>query len=273
MSERLQIAFQQAPAGRTRLITYLMAGDPDPEISLSRLEGLATAGVDILEVGIPFSDPTADGPVIQSAALRALEESVTVKKCLELVRKFRVRFETPVLFMSYLNPLLQYGFEKFVRDAVDAGVDGLILPDLPWQEGQGLRGLTAQLVGQRLAFIPMIAQTSQPQDIKALGSGDLQGFAYVLSRNGITGGEAAIPSKVLDFLGYLRQDVKLPLCIGFGIQKAEQVERLAPYVDGVVVGSALVQRFYDLDRQNLSEMERKKGEQEIFAWVSQLKGL
>ena len=269
MSERLQQAFQRPPVGLTRLITYTMAGDPDLEASLRRLIGLADSGIDILELGVPFSDPMADGPVIQAAAERALAGGMTLKKVLELVRKFRQTHTTPLLLMTYLNPLLKYGWEKFVQEAVEAGVDGLILPELPFQEGKSLRELTFQLVGNRLTFIPMIAQTSQKEDIQALAS-EQQGFAYVLSRNGITGGQVEIPTRLLEFLQELRRDLQLPLCVGFGIQKTEQVQRLAAVVDGVIVGSALVERFYSLDKEGLDKVATVIREKEVYNWVAGL---
>ncbi len=270
MSERLQQAFQRPPVGLTRLITYIMAGDPDLEVSLRRLIGLADSGVDILELGVPFSDPMADGPIIQAAAERALSGGMTLKKVLELVRQFRQTHATPLLLMTYLNPLLKYGWEKFVQDAVVAGVDGLILPELPFREGKSLRELTFELVGKRLSFIPMIAQTSQYEDIQALVL-EQQGFAYVLSRNGITGGQVDIPTRLLEFLQELKRDLQLPLCVGFGIQKTEQVQRLASVVDGVIVGSALVERFNSLDKEGLGSEATEIREIEIYNWVASLK--
>lgn len=271
MSERLSKVLNHPPVGRTRLVAYLMAGDPNPETSVRRLRGLADCGVDIMELGIPFSDPMADGPVIQAAAERALAAGMTVAKSLEIVQEFRTTHDTPLLLMSYLNPLLQYGWEKFVRDAVESGVDGLILPDLPWRESKGLRELTSTLVGEKLTFIPMIAQTSQERDVLAIAEQN-QGFVYVLSRNGITGGEAEIPDKVLEFVENLKYHLSIPRCVGFGIQKPEQVERLATVADGVVVGSAIVKRFALLDQEKLLETELQERENDIFAWIRTLKG-
>ncbi len=269
MSERLNRAFSEPAVGMTRLIMYVMAGDPDMETSVRRLSGLAESGVDVIELGIPFSDPMADGPVIQAAAERALAGGMNLTKTLEIVRTFRESYATPLLLMGYLNPLLQYGWERFVEDAVVAGVDGLIIPDLPWDESKGLRALTAELGGELLTFIPMIAQTSEREDIEAL-TAEEKGFAYVLSRNGITGGEVEIPATVLDFLKDLRQ-LKLPLCVGFGIRNPKQVQRLAPFVDGVVVGSALVDRLAALDAEGIDLNTMKEREQEIFQWVQSLK--
>ncbi|HBP66381.1 MAG TPA: tryptophan synthase subunit alpha [Desulfosporosinus sp.] len=272
MSKRLDRIFSQPAKGKTRLIAYLMAGDPTPETTLRRLKGLADYGVDVLELGVPFSDPIADGPVIQSAGERALKGGMTLVKTLEIVREFRVLHETPVLLMSYLNPLLRYGWGKFVKDAVEAGVDGLILPDLPWKEGTNLRTETKRLVGTQLSFIPIVAQTSQEEDLLELSIGS-QGFIYVLSRNGITGGEAEISAKVTGFINGLKQHTQLPRCVGFGIQTAKQVHCLAEYCDGVIIGSAIVRQFSELDKKELSELELRKGETEILEWVAEINSI
>lgn len=270
MSERLNAVFKSEPTGVTRLVSYIMAGDPSVETSLRRLRGLADHGVDVLELGVPFSDPMADGVVIQAAAERALNAHMTVKNTLDLVRKFRKTHDTPLLLMSYLNPLLRYGWDQLVEDAVDAGVDGFILPDLPWSEGQGLRTRTKKRVGNRLAFIPMIAQTSREQDVEAV-SRETEGFAYVLSRNGITGGEVEIPANVRNFIENLGNSLQIPRCVGFGIQKPEQVRTLAKVCDGVVVGSALVKAFAKLDQNHLEDHDLIKQEKEVFTWLASLK--
>ncbi|MHB1652973.1 MAG: tryptophan synthase subunit alpha [Desulfitobacteriaceae bacterium] len=270
MSKRLDEVFQGPPHGLTRLITYVMAGDPSFEISLRRLKGLAASGVDVLELGVPFSDPMADGPIIQAAGERALTTGMTVQEVLRLVREFRLEEKTPLLLMSYLNPLLRYGWERFVIEAVESGVDGLILPDLPWREGRSLRNEAEKRVGNRLTFIPMIAQTSQEEDIRALQS-EKRGFVYVLSRNGITGGEAEIPLTVRSYIAQLKEVLTLPRCVGFGIQKKEQVEVLADICEGVVVGSALVDRFARLDAAGLSGEALRTKEEEVYAWLVGLK--
>ncbi|AET66302.1 tryptophan synthase, alpha subunit [Desulfosporosinus orientis DSM 765] len=271
MSERLNSIFKSKPAGITRLISYIMAGDPSAEISLRRLQGLADHGVDVLELGVPFSDPMADGVVIQAAGERALKGGMTVKKTFDLVRDFRKTHHTPLLIMSYLNPLLRYGWDRMVEDAAEAGVDGFILPDLPWREGHGLRSRTRKRVGSKLTFIPMIAQTSREQDVEAV-SRETEGFAYVLSRNGITGGEVEIPPNVREFIKRLENNLKIPRCVGFGIQKPEQVQVLAKVCDGVVVGSALVDAFAKLDKDCRTEEELMAKEKEIFQWMAGLKG-
>lgn len=273
MSNRLQRALSKAQQKSSQnslgkgLITYLMAGDPDLETTLGRLLGLAQAGVDVLELGVPFSDPIADGPVIQEAGLRALAGGMNLNRTLELVSRFRAQNrETPVILMSYLNPLLNYGYDRFFADAVASGVDGLILPDLPWRESMPLRQRAQSLVGDQLTFIPMIAQTSHPDHIQSLTL-LTEGFAYVLSRNGISGVEAEIPPHILDFILSLKSSLLLPRFVGFGIQTSEQVNRLSGACEGVIVGSALVRRFAELDALNLPEPERTQGEQVIYDWI------
>lgn len=270
MSERLKGVFKSEPKGVTRLVSYIMAGDPSVEVSLRRLKGLADHGVDVLELGVPFSDPMADGVVIQAAAERALNAQMTVKKTLELVKEFRRTHNTPLLLMSYLNPLLRYGWDQFVVDAAEVGVDGFILPDLPWREGEGLRTRTKNRVGNKLDFIPMIAQTSREQDVQAVAQ-VTEGFAYVLSRNGITGGEVEIPANVSKFIESLGNSLQIPRCVGFGIQKPEQVRALAKVCDGVVVGSALVKAFANLDQGGLEEQDLIEQEKEVFTWLASLK--
>lgn len=269
MSERLEKLFACAPQGITRFVAYLMAGDPDYKTSLRRLKGLAENGVDILELGVPFSDPMADGPIIQAAGERALNAGMTLGRVLAMVRDFRREHDTPLLLMSYLNPLFRYGWDDFVREAADSGVDGLILPDLPWREGQAFRDRAEQLVGRRLAFVPMIAQTSQEEDISLLKETE-GGFAYVLSQNGITGEEAGLPAQVRAFIETLGGSLRLPRCVGFGIQRREQVERLAEVAEGVIVGSALVERLALLDRVQCNEGELLAGEKEIYTWLRTL---
>lgn len=269
MSQLLEKALKIKGPG---LITYLMAGDPDPDTTLRRLLGLARSGVNVLELGVPFSDPIADGPVIQAAGLRALEASMDLKKVLKLVHAFRQQNQdTPLVLMSYLNPLLSYGYEHFLKDAVQAGVDGLILPDLPWRESQAFRQKAHEVAENQLVFIPMIAQTSLPEHIQSLTELE-DGFVYVLSRNGITGGQAEIPPHILNYIQNLKENLTLPRYVGFGIQAPEQVAKLSEVCEGVVVGSALVKKFAQIDALNLPEDEKVKREQEVYQWITSLRG-
>ncbi|AFM02021.1 tryptophan synthase, alpha chain [Desulfitobacterium dehalogenans ATCC 51507] len=277
MSDRLETSLARArlktpmnPMGMG-LITYLMAGDPDSETTLRRLTGLGEVGVDILELGVPFSDPIADGSVIQSAGLRALQQGINLKKVLNLVARFRKENQdTPLLLMSYLNPLLHYGYDRFLNDAFTAGVDGLILPDLPWRESTPFRQRAYELLQDRLAFIPMIAQTSRPNHIHDLAQ-EQKGFVYVLSRNGITGGDAEIPLQTLQFIHSLQTVLSTPCYVGFGIQSSAQVHKLSQACQGVIVGSALVKKFAELDSRPLPEQELRCREQDIYTWIGSLR--
>lgn len=276
MSERLKRAFRGRPDGVTRLVAYLMAGDPDTETSLRRLKGLAGVGVDVLELGIPFSDPMADGPVIQSAGERALRAGVGVETALEIIRDFRREYETPLLIMSYLNPLLHYGWETFIEDAAAAGADGLILPDLPWSEGRILREKAKERVGSRLAFVPILAQTSEKDDILLLQAEEERfkedgSFVYVLAKNGITGGESEIRESVRSFVKGVREYVSMPRCVGFGVQNKEQVRLLEGITEGIIIGSALVDRFAAIDAAALTPNMILNAEREVYAWLARLK--
>lgn len=269
MSQRLEAALKIT--GETGLITYLMAGDPDSATTLRHLLGLAHAGVNILELGVPFSDPIADGPVIQAAGQRALKGGMNLKKILHLITAFREHNPvTPLLLMSYLNPLLAYGYDLFLEDAVQAGVDGLILPDVPWKESLPFRQKAHEIIDDQLTFIPMIAQTSLPAHIQSLTEVE-SGFVYVLSRNGITGGEAGIPPHILNSIQALKGTLSIPHYVGFGIQSPEQVTKLSDVCDGVIVGSALVKKFAQLDALKLPEHEKIAREQEIYLWISSLR--
>ena len=255
------------------LITYLMAGDPDPATTLRRILGLAQAGVDILELGVPFSDPIADGPVIQAAGQRALKQRMDLEQLFQIVEQFRQANQTtPILLMSYLNPILSYGYDRFLKEAKEAGVDGFILPDLPWRENYPFRQRAEELFPHHFAFIPMIAQTSAPSHIAEIAREE-KGFAYILSRNGITGGEAEIPDSVLQFLQSLQSALSLPCYIGFGIRSSAQIAKLKDFSQGVIIGSALVQKFADLDTQALPHQELLKQEKAIYTWIRELRNI
>jgi len=276
LSERLKRVFQDGSAGVTKLVAYLMAGDPDQETSLRRLKGLADMGVNVLEVGIPFSDPMADGPVIQSAGERALGAGVRVETVLDIIRRFRREKDIPLLIMSYLNPLLHYGWEAFVEDAAAAGVDGLILPDLPWGQGRSLREKASERVGSRLAFIPILAQTSEKEDVLLLQAEAERfeqdgSFVYILAKNGITGGESEIHESVRKFVSGIRDYLLMPRCVGFGIQTEEQRRRLAGIAEGIIIGSALVERFAAIDKAGLEPDRVLAAEQEVYSWLDKLK--
>lgn len=227
-----------ASEGRSAFLPYFPIGWPTVAASLEAIEGMAAAGADGFEIGIPFSDPLADGPVIQAATQRALENGVTVRGCIEAVRELRGRgVLQPMLLMGYLNPLLAYGSKQFVADAKDAGVDGIIIPDLPPDEAEEWVGLCAKA---NLALVFFLAPTSTPARIN-LVTDQATGFIYVVSLTGVTGARAALPNELEAFLAGVRSAAgDLPLVLGFGIGTPEQAQRVNGLTNGFIVGSALV---------------------------------
>jgi tryptophan synthase alpha chain len=230
--------------GRAALVTFTMAGDPDYDSALSILKALPAAGADVIELGMPFTDPMADGPAIQAAGLRALAAGQDMQRTLALVRDFRRGDDaTPVVLMGYYNPIYVYGPQRFLADAKSAGVDGLIVVDLPPEEDAELC-LPALKAG--LNFIRLATPTTDDKRLPAVLK-NTSGFVYYVSITGITGSAAPDPGKVKDAVARIKRHTKLPVCVGFGVRTAEQARAIAQAGDGVVVGSALV----DAVRQSL----------------------
>lgn len=222
---------------RAAFMPYFPIGFPDYETSLDVIYAMAGQGVDGFEIGIPFSDPLADGPVIQEATQRALENGTTVRKCLEGVRALRDKgVQQPMLMMGYINPLLSYGVDQFVRDAKAAGADGLIVPDLPPEEGSLFAEACAR---EEMALIFFLAPTSNAERIR-LVSEQARGFIYVVSLTGVTGARRELPPELGAFIARLRAETNQPLVLGFGISSPEQARMMNGLVDGFIVGSALV---------------------------------
>jgi tryptophan synthase alpha chain len=225
--------------GRTGLVTYLTAGDPNPDTSAKLFAGLAAAGADLIEIGMPFSDPMADGPAIQEAGQRALKQGMNLRSTLTLVRKLRRADDaTPVVLMGYYNPIYRYGGVAFARDAIDAGVDGLIIVDLPPEEDAELTG-PARAVG--LDVIRLATPTSDESRLPRIVE-QASGFIYYVAIAGITGTRSADSSEVAAAVAKLRQFTDLPIAVGFGIRTPEQAAAVAHAADAAVVGTALVQR-------------------------------
>jgi tryptophan synthase alpha chain len=231
--------------GRAALVTFVMAGDPDYATSVAILKALPKAGADVIELGMPFTDPMADGPSIQAAGLRALQAGQDMKKTLAAVRDFRAGDgATPIVLMGYYNPIYIYGVEKFLADAKSAGVDGLIVVDLPPEE-DGELCLPALNAG--FNFIRLATPTTDDKRLPVVLT-NTSGFVYYVSITGITGSAAPEPDKVAAAVARIKRHAKLPVCVGFGVRTGEQVLALAQGADGVVVGSALV----DAVRKSLS---------------------
>jgi tryptophan synthase alpha chain len=223
--------------GRAALVTFTMAGDPDYDTALAIAEALPKAGADVIELGMPFTDPMADGPAIQAAGVRALKAGQNMKKTLELVRAFRKTDDaTPIVLMGYYNPIYIYGADRFLVDAKAAGVDGLIVVDLPPEEDDELCLPTLKT---GLNFIRLATPTTDDKRLPAVLN-NTSGFVYYVSITGITGAAAPDAGKVAGAVARIKRHTKLPVAVGFGVKTAEQARAIASGADGVVVGSALV---------------------------------
>ena len=238
MTTRIDRRFAQLKTeGRAALVTFLTAGDPDAETSLALLRAIPAAGADVVELGMPFTDPMADGPAIQISSQRALKAGQTLKKTLDIVRAFRQADDaTPLVLMGYYNPIYVYGVDRFLRDAKSAGVDGLIVVDLPPEEDEELC-LPALKAG--VNFIRLATPTTDDKRLPAVLA-NTSGFVYYVSITGITGAATPDPAKVAAAVARIKRHTKLPVAVGFGVRTAEQAAVIAAGADGVVVGSALV---------------------------------
>ena len=237
-----------AKEGRAGLVTFLTAGDPDYDTSLTIVRALPKAGADVIELGVPFTDPMADGPAVQAAGLRALKAGQTLKKTLDMVRAFREQESaTPVILMGYYNPIYIYGVEKFLKDAHAAGVDGLIVVDLPPEEDNELC-IPALKAG--LSFVRLATPTTDDKRLPTVLK-NTSGFVYYVSITGITGSAKPDNSKVAAAVARIKRHTKLPVAVGFGVKAADQARVIAENADAVVVGSALVDALRaTLDGQN-----------------------
>lgn len=244
------------------LVTFITAGDPDLQTTADMIGELAAAGADLIELGIPFSDPMADGATIQLSSERALAAGTTLPAILAMVKDVRKHSEVPLILMGYYNPIFSYGAEKFVHDAVDAGVDGVILVDLPPEEADG-EGFSRVAREQGLDIIFLLAPTSDEDRIsKVIKRG--RGFIYYVSVTGVTGARKDISASLAEETQRIRSATGLPLVVGFGISDPQQAGTIAAFGDGVVVGSALVKLFEETQGQELRDRVRE--------FVSALKG-
>ncbi len=238
--------------GRTAFIAFITAGDPSLERTVEIAVDLDQAGVDVLELGIPFSDPLADGPVIQRSSQRALERGVTLSHVLETVRAIRRRSEIPLLLFTYLNPLVRYGLERLAADAAAAGVDGVLVTDLPPEEAAEWIPI-ARKVGLDTVFLA--APTSPPERLAAIAAA-CRGFVYAVSRTGITGERQSLSAEARPLVEALRAATREPIALGFGISTPEQVAEAGALADAVIVGSALVRFLEEHPQGNLGDYVR-----------------
>jgi tryptophan synthase alpha chain len=225
--------------GRAAFVPFITAGDPDMEISFAILEKLPAAGADVIELGMPFTDPMADGPAVQASSVRALKSGATMLKVLEMVKKFRKADKTtPIVLMGYYNPIHAYGTARFARDVAAAGVDGLIVVDLPIEEDEVLR---LPALAQDVDLIRFVTPTTDEARLKRIVK-DASGYLYYVSVAGVTGTKAVPEEEVRAAIARVRSATDLPCTVGFGIRSPEQAEAIARIADGVVVGSAIVSR-------------------------------
>jgi tryptophan synthase alpha chain len=233
MQNRIDLCFRALSARKEKaFIAYICAGDPDLARTVDLALALEKAGTDILELGIPFSDPLADGLVNQLAAQRALEAGATVPGVLDCIRKIRHQSQIPIVLYTYLNPIFQFGFERFHQEANAAGVDGLLILDLPPEEDQPSEGPF---------HIRLIAPTTPPERVERICA-RAAGFIYYVSREGVTGMQSSVASSVADQVAQIRRHTKLPIAVGFGISTPEQAREVARVADAIVVGSAIVKK-------------------------------
>jgi tryptophan synthase alpha chain len=224
-------------AGHKALIPYVTVGYPSVEDTLKAVPLMAGNGSDMVELGIPFSDPLADGATIQKASFRALKNGVTPQLCLEVAAKLRQKVDVPLLFMTYFNPVLHYGLKEFCSNCGKSGVDGLIIPDLPPDEGLELEEITQK---QDLDLIYLLAPTSSDERISLVAE-RARGFIYLVSVTGVTGARKSLPQELNSFVLRVRKAAGQPLCVGFGISTPEQASQVAEIADGVIVGSRIIQ--------------------------------
>ena len=223
--------------GYKALIAYLTIGYPNIEATKKAVSILSSSGCDIIELGIPFSDPLADGVTIQKASYHALQQGITQQACLEVAYQLRQSIATPLIFMGYYNPILSFGLDSFCQASAKAGIDGLIIPDLPPEEGTELEASARKL---KLDLIYLLAPTSTDERIGMVAKRS-QGFIYLVSLTGVTGARQTLPPELEGFVKRVRQKANQPLCVGFGISTPEQARRVATVADGIIVGSRLIQ--------------------------------
>jgi len=238
---RISAVFSQP--GRKALIPYITVGYPSLEATLKVVPLLADGGGDIVELGIPFSDPLADGTTIQKASFQALQNGVTLQHCFEVAGQLSQKVKTPLVFMTYFNPVLSYGLDKFGRDCAKAGVSGLIIPDLPPEEGDEIEAMTRK---QGLDLIYLLAPTSTEARIRLVAERS-RGFIYLVSVTGVTGARDRLPQNLAAFVARVRKIARQPLCVGFGISTPEQAKEVARIADGVIVGSRIIQLMEAMD--------------------------
>lgn len=237
MSSKITQQIEKAKAeGRKALVPYLPAGFPDKDAFWDAIQELDDSGADVIEIGIPFSDPVADGPVIEEAAMECLERGITLKWILDGLKQRAGQYKAALVLMGYLNPILQYGVEQFAKDAAAGGVNGCIIPDVPYEETDVLK---PALEEQGIALIPLVGLNTPPSRM-ALYAENASGFVYLVSVMGVTGARASLPETIKDKMAEVRQAFDIPVGLGFGLKTPDQLEALGEGPDAVIFGSALI---------------------------------
>ncbi|RAL22725.1 tryptophan synthase subunit alpha [Thermoflavimicrobium daqui] len=262
---RLASSFEEN--ANPRIIPFMMTGDPHLEVTVELIIELGRAGVTAIELGVPFSDPTADGPVIQAASERALHQQITCYDVLQVGKAVRDRgCNTPLILFSYLNPLLQYGLQKLLQDASEIGFDGLIIPDLPYEESSEIRELCMQYGIPLILFVAPTTKQRIEQIVK-----ESQGFVYCVSSLGTTGIRSQFAPEIASFLQTVKEKSPLPVAVGFGVATPKHVAYFSQYVDAVIVGSALVQLIHE-KRESLLDLDKRSyALQDIIKFVKELR--
>jgi tryptophan synthase alpha chain len=261
------IDIQSAFLKGTAFIPFLTAGDPNLETTERLIIAMEQAGADLIEIGIPFSDPVAEGEAIQGADMRALAAGTTTDKIFEMVSHVRVRVNIPLLFMTYINPVFTYGTERFIKKCTECGISGLIIPDLPFEEKEEVLPYCEEY---GVTLISMIAPTSHERIAKI--ATESKGFVYCVSSLGVTGVRSKFHANVLPFLEQVRANTDVPIAVGFGISSPEQVREFAQYADGVIVGSAIVKQIEENLTLLLTPEKREEGLANIKTFVQNLTG-
>lgn len=247
-------------------IPFITGGDPYPDATVDIALALEEAGADILELGVPYSDPLADGPTIQRASARALKQNVTIADCVHMASQMRQRGLTiPIILFTYINPVMQFGFSSLFEQMKQAGIDGLLIPDLPIEESGELKKISLQY---QIPLISLVAPTSQ-QRIKKIAE-QADGFVYCVSSLGVTGARRELSEGIESFLEEVKKHAKVPVAVGFGISTPEQMKQLAPHSDGIIVGSALVQVIEETEAELLNDKNRSIGLNRIKMFVQNL---
>ena len=256
MANRIDKKFRELKKGKRKaFIAYITAGDPSLSVTERMVLELEGSGADLVELGIPFSDPLADGLTIQAASQRALEKGVNLKKIFRMVGSLRKKTAIPIIFMTYYNPVLKYGLNRFVTDCSSFGVDGVIIPDLPYEEAGSLRRLADK---KRIATIFLIAPTSTTARMRHIAKFS-RGFIYYVSLAGVTGARKRLPQDILSKVRTIKSMTKAPVAVGFGISNSDQAKSIARFADGVIVGSAIVKLIEKYGRNQtrlLSELSK-----------------